>query len=123
MPDLKTDILIIGGGIAGCIAAISLVEFYQVTLIDKLVVSKEKIGESLAPAANRILKELDLLDELEREIGSLYKKNMGMQSYWGVPAPCPPVPQAHPGAARPLRPKRLITPMFQHSNTLFAFIP
>ena len=83
MPDLKTDILIIGGGIAGCIAAISLVEFYQVTLIDKLVVSKEKIGESLAPAANRILKELDLLDELEREIGSLYKKNMGMQSYWG----------------------------------------
>lgn len=83
MSELKTDILIIGGGIAGCIAAISLVDFYQVTLIDKLDEPKERIGESLAPAAQRILKELDLLDEVESKEGSIYLTNLGMQSYWG----------------------------------------
>jgi len=66
--------LIVGGGIAGCIAAISLIEFYEVTLIDKLAIPKEKIGESLAPAAQRILKKLNLLDDLEQETDFLYKK-------------------------------------------------
>ena len=83
MSELKTDILIIGGGIAGCIAAISLVDSYHVTLIDKLYEPKERIGESLAPAAQRILKELNLLDDLENQLGSLYQRNLGMQSYWG----------------------------------------
>ncbi|MDH7447800.1 NAD(P)/FAD-dependent oxidoreductase [Aquimarina sp. 2201CG14-23] len=80
---LQTDIVIIGGGIAGCIAAISLVDSYHVTLIDKLAEPKERIGESLAPAAQRILKELDLLEDIEREVGALYQQNLGMQSYWG----------------------------------------
>lgn len=80
----KTDILIIGGGIAGCIAAISLVEHYQVTLIDKLAEPQERIGESLAPAAQRIFKELNLLQNLDVEtMNKLYRKNLGMQSYWG----------------------------------------
>ncbi len=80
----KTDILIIGGGIAGCIAAISLVKHYNVTLIDKQVTPTDRIGESLAPAAQRILKKLDILenepDYVKRE---LFSNNMGMQSYWG----------------------------------------
>ncbi len=79
----KTDILIIGGGIAGCIAAISLIGSYHVTLIDKLVEPKDRIGESLAPAANRILKELNLLDGIENQTLTLFQKNLGMQSYWG----------------------------------------
>jgi flavin-dependent dehydrogenase len=79
----KTDILIIGGGIAGCIAAISLIDTYQVTLVDKLSVPTERIGESLAPASQRILKQLDLLEGLENHVGTLYQKNIGMQSYWG----------------------------------------
>ena len=79
----KTEILIIGGGIAGCIAAISLVDQYQVTLVDKLLVPMERIGESLAPASQRILKELNLLEGLENQIGTLYRKSVGMQSYWG----------------------------------------
>lgn len=83
MSELKTDILIIGGGIAGCIAAISLVDFYQVTLVDKLAEPKDRIGESLAPAARRILKELNLLGDLEDKVDALYKKSLGMQSYWG----------------------------------------
>lgn len=85
MTENKTDILIIGGGIAGCIAAISLVESYNVTIIDKLSQPKEKIGESLTPASNRILKELNLLNDLEKEISSTYINNIGMQSFWGSP--------------------------------------
>jgi len=79
----KTDILIIGGGIAGCIAAISLIDTYQVTLVDKLPEPAERIGESLAPASQRILKQLDLLEGLENQGDTLYQKNVGMQSYWG----------------------------------------
>lgn len=83
MSENKTDILIVGGGIAGCIAAISLVDSYRVTLIDKLPEPKERIGESLAPAANRILHELDLLDGMEIHSPTIFKQNLGMQSYWG----------------------------------------
>ncbi|MEP0265678.1 tryptophan 7-halogenase [Dokdonia sp.] len=80
----ETDILIIGGGIAGCIAAISLVNHYNVILIDKLSEPKERIGESLAPAAQRILKQLDLLEGMQLfEKEELYVQNLGMQSYWG----------------------------------------
>lgn len=84
MSSQKTDILIIGGGIAGCIAAISLVDRYHVTLIDKLAEPKERIGESLAPAAHRILQELNLCQNLPKESEEkLFRRNLGMQSYWG----------------------------------------
>jgi flavin-dependent dehydrogenase len=79
----ETDILIIGGGIAGCIAAISLIDTHRVILLDKVDTPKERIGESLAPAAQRILKELDLLDDLQSHQEDLYIQNLGMQSYWG----------------------------------------
>lgn len=83
MSKTETDILIIGGGIAGCIAAISLSKFYSVTLIDKMTKPKERIGESLAPAAQRILKQLDLLEGMDAKENAIYLNNMGMQSYWG----------------------------------------
>ena len=83
MSPLKTDLLIIGGGIAGCIAAISLIDTYHVTLIDKLSEPQERIGESLAPAAQRILKELNLLDGMENGSEALFQPNLGMKSYWG----------------------------------------
>lgn len=83
MTKIETDILIVGGGIAGCIAAISLIDTHSVTLIDKLEQPKERIGESLAPAAHRILRELDLVTELQSHQEQLYIQNLGMQSYWG----------------------------------------
>lgn len=86
MINLETDILIIGGGIAGCIAAISLANTHGVVLIDKLKEPNERIGESLAPAAQRIMKQLDLLEGMETSTIAnehLYLKNMGMQSFWG----------------------------------------
>ena len=83
LSEIKTDILIIGGGIAGCIAAIALADTFNVTLIDKLLEPKEKIGESLAPAANRILGILGLSKEFDKLAGSAFINNLGMQSYWG----------------------------------------
>jgi len=77
-----TDIVIIGGGIAGCIAATSLAEYYNVTLIDKLTTPKERIGESLAPASQRIFKELNIFQD-DEQLDTIYSKTFVMQSYWG----------------------------------------
>ncbi|CAL2084053.1 FAD_binding_3 domain-containing protein [Tenacibaculum sp. 190524A05c] len=78
----NTEILIIGGGIAGCIAAISLSETYNVTLIDKLEEPVDKVGESLAPATQRVFYALGLsLNDDQYE--NLFLNNLGMQSYWG----------------------------------------
>lgn len=84
--NIKTDILIIGGGIAGCIAATSLSKHYNVTLVDKLITPVERIGESLAPASQRILNQLGLLDDkTDKHLlkNNVYIPNLGMQSYWG----------------------------------------
>lgn len=79
-----TEILIIGGGIAGCITAIALADTHQVTLIDKRATPIDRIGESLAPAAQRILQRLRLLEELSPEQqAALFVPSLGMQSYWG----------------------------------------
>lgn len=81
------DLVIIGGGVAGCIAAIALAESYNVVLIDKLREPMDRIGECLAPAARRILKQLDLLDGLEKKMTSTgessHLQNTGTQSFWG----------------------------------------
>lgn len=72
-----------GGGIAGCIAAISLAPHYKVILVDKRITPNDRIGESLAPAANRILSALDLLQPMEQAFPPIFKQNLGMQSFWG----------------------------------------
>jgi len=83
----EADIAIVGGGVAGCTAAIALAQSYSVVLIDKLNKPLERIGECLAPAARRILRKLDLLEGLERRISTtgqkLHLTNNGTQSYWG----------------------------------------
>ncbi len=82
--NIDTEIVIIGGGIAGCIAAISLANKYKITIVDKLLKPIDRIGESLAPASQRIFRELDLLDnDTNLNTENLYLKNLGMQSYWG----------------------------------------
>lgn len=82
---IESDIVIIGGGIAGCIAAISLINHYKVILIDKDAIPKPRIGECLAPPARRILKQLQLEDALEQSNSHLI--NYGIQSYWGSDRP------------------------------------
>jgi len=73
--------------VAGCIAAIALAPFYSVVVIDKLVEPTERIGECLAPAARRILRQLDLLDGFEQPHARTNQpwnvQTNGVQSYWG----------------------------------------
>lgn len=80
----ETDVLVIGAGIAGCIAAISLSDRYRITLIDKLAGPVDRIGESLVPAARRILKKLNLLTDVQDTNADLWIESPGMQSHWGT---------------------------------------
>ncbi|MBB1303188.1 tryptophan 7-halogenase [Pseudoalteromonas sp. SR44-8] len=90
--ELQTDVVIIGAGVAGCIAALALCDSYQVTLIDKSEMPEERIGECLAPAARRILQQLDLLTEFENQLVAnvltpQHLHNAGLQISWGQSTP------------------------------------
>lgn len=75
----ETDIAIIGAGLGGCIAALALAPHYSVTLIDKNASPPPRVGESLPPAAKRILSKLGLVDILNQG----HVISHGMASYWG----------------------------------------
>lgn len=83
----EVDIAIIGGGVAGCTAAIALAGLYNVVLLDQTDSPPRRIGECLPPATRRILKRLDLLEGLDSPLlsagQSQHLKHIGTQSYWG----------------------------------------
>jgi len=85
--DYDADILIVGGGVAGCTAAIALTGFYRVILIDKQAEPVERVGECLPPAARRIFRTLSLLEEVENGFSQtgqkLHLTSIGTRSYWG----------------------------------------
>ncbi|MBQ4850228.1 NAD(P)/FAD-dependent oxidoreductase [Pseudoalteromonas sp. MMG012] len=80
----KTQVAIIGAGVGGCIAALALAPYYCVTLIDKEAAPINKIGESLAPAALRILTQLKLAHLLN---DTRHIVSHGTLSYWGSSEP------------------------------------
>ncbi|MEJ6474148.1 NAD(P)/FAD-dependent oxidoreductase [Pseudoalteromonas piscicida] len=84
MTERKSDIVIVGAGIAGCIAALALCRHYDVVVVDKLAKAKSKVGECLPPAASRILKKLDLLHLLQ---SPEHLTCHGMVSFWGSETP------------------------------------
>ncbi len=73
------DIVILGAGPAGCSAAINLLPGLRVAIIDRTEKSKFKIGESLAPASKRILKEMQLWDNF---ITQGHQPCYGNRSVW-----------------------------------------
>lgn len=79
MIELRSDVLIIGAGIAGCVAAINLDSAYRVLIVDKVVQPKPRIGESLIPASKNILKDMNLWQEC-LQYGVPYHGN---QVLWG----------------------------------------
>ena len=83
MADYNTQIVILGAGIGGCIAALALAPFYSVVLVDQQAEPQIRVGECLAPAAARILHKLGLLDLLTD--GHL--NSHGLLSYWGSETP------------------------------------
>ena len=59
---LQADVLIVGAGPAGATAALNLAGRHRVLLVDRLATPLARIGESLPPAAARLLRDMGLLD-------------------------------------------------------------
>ncbi len=77
---MEVDVFILGAGPAGCSAALHLAPFYRTLLIDRNPMPKLRAGESLLPAANRLLRDMGLLDEFRQQGHLPY---YGNQSRWG----------------------------------------
>ncbi len=57
---LHTEVLILGGGPAGAIAAINLASSHHVVIVERRATPPVRIGESLPPAARRLLTAMGL---------------------------------------------------------------
>ncbi len=81
---LEVDILVVGAGPAGATAALNLAPSRRTALMDASTSPHERIGESLAPAARRLLTDMGLFDEFLREG---HAPCHGNRSVWGSAQP------------------------------------
>ncbi|HEY0075145.1 MAG TPA: tryptophan 7-halogenase [Abditibacteriaceae bacterium] len=79
---LETEILIVGGGPAGATAALNLAPLRRVLLVEREAVSRLRIGESLVPAARRLLADMGLLESFLQEG---HQPWFGKRMVWGNP--------------------------------------
>ncbi|MCX6316277.1 MAG: FAD-dependent monooxygenase [Bacteroidetes bacterium] len=77
---ITTDAVVVGAGPAGCSYALNLAPNYRVLVIDRMPERMPKAGESLPPAANKLIKDMGLWDDFIRQ-GHL--PHYGNQSRWG----------------------------------------
>jgi flavin-dependent dehydrogenase len=61
------EVLVIGGGPAGFTAALNLAPSRRVAVVERLAGAPDRIGESLAPAARRLLADMGLLAAFQAE--------------------------------------------------------
>jgi len=76
----ELDAVIIGAGPAGAIAGLALAPHARVLLVDRVAEPAARIGESLVPAARRILADFGLLGLVEAEG---YPAYLGNRAHWG----------------------------------------
>lgn len=62
---LCCDVLILGAGPAGAVAALNLASTRQVILVDRQVAPIARIGESLPPASRRLLVDMGLWEDFQ----------------------------------------------------------
>lgn len=81
---IEADVLIIGAGPAGATAALNLAPLRRVLVVERREQPADRIGESLAPAARRLLADMGLWDDfLEDEHAPCY----AARSVWGTSTP------------------------------------
>jgi flavin-dependent dehydrogenase len=74
------DVLVVGAGPAGSTAALNLAPLRRVALVEARAETPRRIGESLLPAARRLLGDMGILDSFRAEAHSPY---YGNRSSWG----------------------------------------
>lgn len=81
---METDVIVIGGGPAGCAAALGLNQLgYRVVLCDQAKFPRDKVcGEFISPAADPILKRLEVFDRIEA-LSPKRLKGVAISSYEG----------------------------------------
>lgn len=79
-PAIDFDIAVIGAGPAGAAFALTLAPRHRVLLVDRAETPGQRIGESLIPAARRLLRDMAILDAHEAVGHPAYLGNL---SHWG----------------------------------------
>ena len=80
----EAEVLIIGAGPAGSIAAINLAPFRRVLMVERSATATPRIGESLLPAARRLLSDMGLLESF---LAEPHEPWYGNRSVWGGTEP------------------------------------
>jgi flavin-dependent dehydrogenase len=81
---LEADVVVLGCGPAGATFAINLAPFCRVLIVDRLAGPRRRIGESLAPAARRLLTDMGLWGDF---LAQGHTPCHGQVSLWGGPEP------------------------------------
>lgn len=80
----EVDVLIVGAGPAGSAAALNLAPFCRVMLVDKQLTPGVRIGESLIPAARRLLQDMGLLNAF---LAQNHAPHFGNRAWWNGAVP------------------------------------
>ena len=62
------DVLVVGAGPAGSTAALNLAPLRRVALVEARAETTRRIGESLVPAARRLIGDMGILDSFQAHI-------------------------------------------------------
>jgi flavin-dependent dehydrogenase len=77
---IETDVVVVGAGPAGAAAALNLAPTRRVVLVERRAGDPRRIGESLPPAARRLLADMGLLDEF---LAERHLPCHGNRAVWG----------------------------------------